>query len=310
MKETNLLPKIEGIIVPTVTPFLDTGKLDQKGVETLTRHLIDGGVHGIFILGTTGETSSLTVELRKNLIRKTCQYANQEKPVLVGISDTCLDVSLELAQVARSEGATAVVTLPPFFFHLDQEDLYNYFSMLADQCELPLFLYNFPHMTKCHLEVGTVKALAAHPNIIGIKDSSGNGVYLEKLLEIKSEITDFSVLPGPEEIMVQSVLAGADGGVNGGANLFPELYVRLYDAAKSKDWDTIQVIQPIIMEISRKIYGAGTKSYSYFQGMKQALNFLGICHPYLARPLLTASATVQMAIQQDMQSIIQKIKAI
>ncbi|PSL01938.1 dihydrodipicolinate synthase family protein [Cecembia rubra] len=310
MKATNLLPKIEGIIVPTVTPLLESGKLDLKGIETITRHLIDGGVHGIFILGTTGETPSLKVDLRKNLIKNTCQYANNEKPVMVGISDPCMDVSLELAQIARSEGATAVVALSPFFFHLDQEDLYNYFSLLADQCELPLFLYNYPNMTKCHLEVGTVKALAAHPNIIGIKDSSGNGVYLEKLLEIKSEKPEFSVLPGPEEIMVQSVIAGADGGVNGGANLFPELYVRLYEAAKAKDWDTIQVIQPIIMEISSKIYGAGKKSYSYFQGMKQALSFLGICQPHLSRPLLAAPATVQMAIQQDMQSIIRKIKAI
>jgi dihydrodipicolinate synthase/N-acetylneuraminate lyase len=286
MKATNLLPKINGIVVPTVTPLLEDRKLDLKGTEKLTRHLMDGGVHGIFILGTTGETPSLTETLRKELIQATCQFANQEKPILVGISDTCLDVSLNLAEEAKSHGASAVVALAPFFFHLDQEDIYHYFLQLADQCQLPLLLYNFPHMTKCQIEAPTVRALAAHPNIIGIKDSSGNGVYLEKLLEVKREISDFYVLTGPEEILAQAVIAGADGGVTGGANLFPQLYVRLFEAAKSQDFATIKKIQSIILEISRKIYGKGKKSYSYFQGVKVGLKKLGICESYLASPLL------------------------
>lgn len=307
MKTTNLLPKIEGIVVPTITPFLRTGRLDQKGTETLTRHLVDGGVHGIFILGSTGETPSLTVQLRKDLIKTTCQFANKERPVIVGISDTCLDVSLELAQVAKAEGAAAVVALPPFFFHLDQEDLYQYYTQLAGQSALPLLLYNFPHMTKCHLEVATVRALANHPQIIGIKDSSGNGVYLQKLLEIKAEQPDFYVLTGPEEMLVQSILAGADGGVSGGANLFPQLYVGLFEAAKAKDWQKVHQIQPIVLEISRRIYGRGRKSYSYFQGLKAALGKLNICESYLAAPLLQPTSELEAEIQMVIIEIKEKV---
>lgn len=300
----NLLPKIEGIVVPTVIPLLENGQLDVKGAETLTRHLLQGGVHSLFILGSTGETPSLSVSLRKDLIKAVCRSTNQEKPLLVGISDTCLDVSLELAQVAQTEGAAAVVALTPFFFHLDQEDLYQYYMHLADQCALPLILYNFPHMTKCHLEVDTVRALSKHPRIIGIKDSSGNGVYLEKLLEIKAEKPDFYILTGPEEMLAQTILAGADGGVSGGANLFPQLYVRLFEAAKAKDWKTMQQIQPIVLEISKRIYGKGGKSYSYFQGLKVAMEKLGICGSHLASPLLR----IQPALEADIQSAILEIK--
>jgi dihydrodipicolinate synthase/N-acetylneuraminate lyase len=307
MKTTNPLPKIEGIVVPAITPLSENRKLDIYGTEKLTRYLVDGGVHGVFILGTTGETPSLTVQLRKDLIKNTCQFANQEKPVIVGVSDTCLDVSLELAQVAKTEGASAVVALAPFFFYLDQEDLYHYYVQLADLCELPILLYNFPHMTKCQLEASTVGELAKHPNIKGIKDSSGNGVYLEKLLEIKSQHSDFFVLTGPEEILVQSVLAGADGGVNGGANLFPQLYVRLFEAAKSKDWKTITSIQPVILEISRKIYSKGIKSYSYFQGLKVALDKLGISGSSLASPLLRANPEFESEIQKAIMEIKEKV---
>ncbi|WP_291788153.1 dihydrodipicolinate synthase family protein [Cecembia sp.] len=307
MIPTNLLPKIEGIVVPAVTPLLGNGKLDLKGTETLTRHLVDGGVHGMFILGTTGESPSLTVQLRKDLIKTACQSANKEIPVLVGISDTCLEVSLDLAEAAKSGGAVAVVALTPFFFHLDQEDLFHYYTQLAEQCALPLILYNFPHMTKCHLEVQTVSALANHPRIIGIKDSSGNGVYLEKLLEIKAEKPDFYILTGPEEMLAQTVLAGADGGVSGGANLFPKLYTRLFEAAKAKDWKTMQRIQPLILEISKRIYGRGEKSYGYFQGLKVAMEKLGICGSQLASPLLKINPDLEADIQSAIIKISEKV---
>lgn len=308
MNTENTSDKLEGIIVPMVTPLHSNGELDKKGTERLIKHLIHGGVHGIFILGTTGEASSLKPSLTKELIELSCKEANGLTKMLVGISHTSTDVSLKLAQVAKQNGADAVVALTPYYFYLDQEELEHYYIHLADESPLPVFIYNFPRMTKLNLEPKTAEKLALHPNIIGLKDSSGNGVYLQKLLPIKKKRPDFSILVGPEEMLAQSVIAGADGGVTGGANIFPELYVYLFEASKNKDWLLIDKIQGIIMEISEKIYGASAKNSAYFSGVKESLYHLGICEPHLAAPMIGIDPKSKETIYSHLDGIHSKIK--
>ena len=308
MNTENTSDKLEGIIVPMVTPLHSNGELDKKGTERLIKHLIHGGVHGIFILGTTGEASSLKPSLTKELIELSCKETNGRTKMLVGISHTATDVSLKLAGLAKDAGADAVVALTPYYFYLDQAELEQYYTHLADESPLPVFIYNFPRMTKLNLEPETVEKLALHPNIIGLKDSSGNGVYLQKLLPIKKKRPDFSILVGPEEMLAQSVIAGANGGVTGGANIFPELYVGLFEAAKKKDYALIDKMQEIIMEISRKIYGASSKNSAYFSGVKESLYHLGICEPHLAAPLIGIDPKSKESIYNNLDGIHSKIK--
>lgn len=310
MYTENTSDKLEGIIVPMVTPLLSNGELDKKGTERLVRHLTNGGVHGIFILGTTGEASSLKPAIKKDLIEITCKEAQGQQLVLVGITHTAIDVSLKIAKTAKENGAGAVVAAPPYYFHLDQDDLFKYYIKLADLSPLPLFLYNFPIMTKNTIEPDTVSKLSQHPNIIGIKDSSGNGVYFQKLLALKKEKPEFSVLIGPEEMLAQTILSGGDGGVNGGANIFPNLYVRLFEAAKNRDLDLVDRIHPLILEISKKIYGCSPKSSSYLCGVKESLYYLGICEPHIAPPLQSVDTYTKETIVQNLEKIIFKIKSI
>lgn len=299
---------LEGIIVPMITPLKSNLELDVKGTDRLIDRMLIGGVHGIFILGTTGEASSLKPALKKSFIEVATNEISGQVPVLVGITHTSFEVSLRMARQAKENGATAVVAAPPYYFPLDQDDLYKYYLKLADQVALPLYLYNYPTMTKCSIELDTVKKLAKHNNILGIKDSSGNGVYFQKLLNLKKEYPDFTVLVGPEEITAQAVLSGADGGVNGGGNIFPSLYVRLYEAAKVKDMATLERIQPIILEISANLYGCSSKTYSYFYGVKESLYYLGICEPYLAPPMQPVDMKTQEKIRENLEKIIFDIK--
>jgi dihydrodipicolinate synthase/N-acetylneuraminate lyase len=308
MNTENTVDKYEGIIVPMVTPLHSNGELDKKGTERLINHLIHGRVHGIFILGTTGEASSLKPTLTKELIELSCKEAKGRTKMLVGISHTSTDVSLKLAHIAKESGADAVVALTPYFFYLDQEELEQYYLHLADHSPLPVFIYNFPRMTKLNLEPETAEKLALHPNIVGIKDSSGNGVYLQKLLSIKKRRPEFSILTGPEEILAQSVIAGADGGVTGGANIFPDLYVSMFEAAKKKDWDLIGKIHDIFMEISKNIYGVSPKNSAYFCGVKESLYHLGICEPHLAAPMIGIDGKSKELIYSHLEGIISKIK--
>jgi dihydrodipicolinate synthase/N-acetylneuraminate lyase len=127
-------------------------------------------------------------------------------------------------------------------------------------------------------------------------------------LPIKKKRPDFSILTGPEEILAQSVIAGADGGVTGGANIFPDLYVSMFKAAKNKDWALIDKIQDIFLEISKKIYNANPKNSAYFCGVKESLYHLGLCEPHLASPMIGLDLKTKEFIYNQLEEIISNIK--
>ena len=148
---------LRGIIPPLITPLNNYDELDVQGIQNLIEHLISGGVHGLFILGTNGEAPSLSYKLRKDFIKRTCELVNRRVPVLVGISDTSFAGSLEISDYSKAFGADAVVVAPPYYFPVAQKELLNYFEALTDRLELPFLLYNMPSHTKVNLTIETVK---------------------------------------------------------------------------------------------------------------------------------------------------------
>lgn len=275
-------PNIKGIIPPMITPLKDD-RIDFEGTARLVDHLIAGGVHAIFLLGTTGEAQSLTYHMRYDFVEAACNQVAGRVPVLVGITDTSLDESVRLAEHAGRCGAAGVVAASPYYFAPSQQELIEYFTALADALPLPLYLYNMPSHVKVFLDVATVRTLAEHPNIVGLKDSSANMTYFETLM-YELDGKDFSLYVGPEELTGECILMGADGGVNGGANMFPELYVSMYDAAITHDIGKVRELQRKIMQISTSIYTVGHYGSSYLKGLKCALSLLGICDDYMAYP--------------------------
>lgn len=275
---------LSGIIPPLVTPLLDDDVLDVEGLNRLIEHLISGGVHALFVLGTTGEAQSLSYKLRVEMIKNTCRITKGRLPVLVCISDTSIVESVNLARIAADNGADAVVSAPPYYFAAGQPELIEFYENLTPQLPLPLFLYNMPTHTKVNFAPATIQRIAEDPRVIGFKDSSANAVYFQSVMYAMKERQDFSMLVGPEEIMAESVLLGAHGGVNGGANMFPELYVELYNAAKNTNLEELKRLQEKIMQISATIYTVGQHGSSYLKGLKCALNLLGICSDYVAAP--------------------------
>jgi len=276
--------KLQGIIPPMITPLLDNDRLDVVGAQKLVEHMIAGGVHGLFILGTTGEAPSLSYHLRYQLVELVCRQVAGRIPVLVGITDTSLYESVKLAEHSKVCGAYAVVSAPPYYYAPSQQELIEYYESLADALPLPLFLYNMPSHVKVSFEPATVKAIAQHPNVIGLKDSSGIMVYFHTLIQIMKDHPDFSLLVGPEELTAEAVLLGADGGVNGGANMFPKLYVELYHAAVNRDIDRVNELQVQVMDISNSIYKVGRYGSSYLKGVKCACSLLGLCSDFMASP--------------------------
>jgi len=282
--ESNLQLPLRGIIPPLVTPLLNNDSLDLEGLKRLIEHTISGGVHGIFILGTTGEFASLSYKLREELIEYTCQWVKGRVPVLVGITDSAFSESLRLAKIAAQCGADAVVLAPPYYFAAGQPELLEYLHRIMKQMPLPLFLYNMPMHTKVKFMPETVRMAAEIPGIIGMKDSSSDLAYFKQVQYALRDRDDFTFMVGPEEFMAEFVLTGGHGGVNGGANMFPKLYVELYHAARNRDLDKIQTLQGKVMQISSTIYNVGSFGSSYLKGLKCALSVLGICSDFMAEP--------------------------
>lgn len=275
---------LRGIIPPLVTPLLDNDTLDAEGLIRLIEHTIRGGVHGIFILGTTGEFASLSHKLRRELTELTCRLVNGRVPILVGITDSAFTESLNLAKIAADFGADAVVLSPPYYFASGQPELLEYLQRIMVQMPLPLFLYNMPVHTKVMFEPETVKAAANIPGITGMKDSSSNLAYFKQVQYVLRDRKNFTFMVGPEEFMSEFVLTGGHGGVNGGANMFPKLYVQLYNASVAHDFEKIVPLQQKVMQISTTIYKVGHFGSSYLKGLKCALSVLGICNDFMAEP--------------------------
>jgi 4-hydroxy-tetrahydrodipicolinate synthase len=249
--------------------------------------LIDGGVHGIFILGTPGEFAGLSSAVKSDLIQITCQQVKGRVPILVGVTDCSFTESVELAAIAHKSGAKAVVAAPPFYMNIGQAELINYYQKLADVVELPLFLYDMPSHTKINIEVESAVKLSKHPNIIGIKDSSGEIENFQALCEAFKQQPEFKIFVGPEEFLAETLKIGGDGGVTGGANLFPKLYVALYEAFQKKEYDTVKKFQETILFLSNNLYQHGTYQSSYLKGLKAAMSFEGLCEDNFAPPLFS-----------------------
>ena len=300
-RETPVMNRWHGIFPPLVTPLSAEDTLDAAGFNKLIEHVIAGGVHGIFLLGTTGEGPSLSTKLKYETVSAGCAAADGRIPVMVGITDTSSVESLALARHAASCGADALVIAPPYYLPPGQAELLEYLAHLAPRLPLPLFLYNMPAMTKVHIDVATVVQAAKIPNIIGMKDSSCNMIYYHELLTALHDM-DFPLLIGPEELLGESVLFGGCGGIPGGANIVPSLYVGMFDAAAEKDTEAMIELQRKIF-VLREIYRVGHYASSGIKGIKCALSLLGICGDFMAEPFHTFRAPERKRVESILREL-------
>jgi len=284
-RSAELPEPVRGIIPPLITPLLDRDRLDADGLARLVEHVLAGGVHGLFVLGTTGEGPSLGHRLRCEMIDRVCELVDGRVPVLVGISDTSFAESLNLADYAADAGASAVVLAPPFYYPVRQEDLTRYIEELVAELPLPLLLYDIPSHTGIDFELGSIRGLIDLPGVVGLKDSSGDMVRLHRERELLDVYPGATLLVGPDELLGEAVLLGADGGVSGGANLAPLLFVDLYEAAARGDVDTVAGLHKRVMQISQRIYTVPDHPAPVIAGLKAALAHLGICTDVMAAPL-------------------------
>ena len=288
-----------GIIPPVLTPFDENGGLDTAALEKVLERLIAGGVHGLFILGTTGEGPSLSYDLRRCLIRQTNTITGGRVPILVGITDTSFDESVRLADFAAENGASALVVAPPCYHPVTQEDLLRYLEQLARRLPLPTLLYNMPSHCKTWYEIDTLRRAFEIDRYIGLKDSSHDMDYFRKAAELMLPQKRLSLLIGPEELLPEALKIGAHGGVCGGAHLLPRLFVRVVEAGAAGDATAMEQLTKRIDDL-RAVYKAGG---GFLKSMKAAMAILGIIQNRLAPPLYPLGGEVFESVRRKLAEV-------
>ncbi len=285
---------LQGIITAMVTPLRDQTTLDIEGLERLIEHLISGGVHGLFPLGTTGEASALPMELRMEVVERTCRQAAGRVPVVVCVTDTSLVEATRLALKARECGAFAISTAPPNYYSITQDEILRYVEKLASESGMPLLLYNAPGNTHHTIAPCTVYRAAQIENVVGLKDSGMSMSYFHEIAALLADRNDFSRLVGPEELLAECVLLGGHGGMAAGSNIDPRLFVDLYNAAVAGDMSQVVPLHQQAVAFGRAIYHGNNP----LRGLKCGLGLLGICSTTLSDPLADYSAEESTAVQQ------------
>ena len=289
---------LSGIVPPLATP-LHEGRLDLAGLERLVQHVLAGEVSAIFVLGTTGEGPALSQPLRREVIEETVSLVADRVPVIAGVSDPSLDEAVELACAADKAGARAVAATPPFYMPMSSAAVRRWYELLADRSPVPVLLYNFPSLANITLTADTTAALMQHPNIIGVKDSSGDMDGFAEFCQQRSQREDWRVFIGPEHLLPEAVALGADGGVCGGANVHPRLYVDWYRAAVDDNHEEVARLREQVNAFMAATYGDPITCESVIHGIKRALAEAGICSAETTWPTSTEPVSGAAAGQVD-----------
>ena len=274
---------LQGIVPPLVTPLKARDQLDYQGLKRLLDHVIEGGVAGVFILGTTGEAPSLSYRLRREMIAESVRLVGGRVPVLVGVTDTAFAETVALAEYAAQCGADTAVLTTPYYFPVGQTELTRYVQNIAPMIPLPMMLYNMPGLTKVWFETETLEKLSEIRSIVGVKDSSGDMDYFKRVCQLKTLRPDWSVLIGPEIQLPEAMAVGGDGGVNGGANVMPKVFVDGYNALRDGDAAAAAAAREKIVTF-QEIYEIGKYASRHIKATKSALSLINICEDLPADP--------------------------
>lgn len=289
---------LHGIIPPIVSPLHAHGSIDTPALGRLMDHLVVGGCSGAFALGTTGEGVGLSYKKRQQLIEASAESLAGRIPLLVGVTDTCLEEAIDLAEFSADAGASAVVVAPPYYLPIDQSQLTRYFLMLAESVRIPVVLYNMPSCCKTVIEASTLLTLADHPNVVGLKDSSGDIAYFRRMVGLL-EGRDFPVMIGPEHLLWTALRAGGTGGVNGGALMWPQLYSTLCNAHVAGNRELAAACDAMIQKVNQCVYKERGGRRMTTEAIKVVLEAKGICQRWVAPPLETISESAGLELLES-----------
>jgi 4-hydroxy-tetrahydrodipicolinate synthase len=272
------MAELKGIIPAMVTPLDDQENLDEVGLRRLVNYLIEAGVHGLFPVGSQGEFFALSPDEKRRVWEIVVEEAAGRVPVCAGTGAITTQQVMELNKLAERAGVDAVSVLTPYFIQPTETELYDHFVAVAEATSLPVLLYNNPGRTSVKLSVGLVARLGEHPNIVGIKDSSGDLTLTIEMIRQTGD--DFTVLMGRDSLIFAGLQHGIKGAIAATANVAPALVVEIYEAFQDGDLARALAAQEKLLPL-RTAFGLG----SFPVVVKDAMNMIGVPAGPARRPL-------------------------
>lgn len=287
----------KGILPAMITPLTEEEKVNKKSLRRLINYLIDGGVHGIYAIGTTGEFYALSNDEYRDILEITIDEVAGRIPVYAGVNKITTRESIKLAEIAEATGVDALSVLTPMFISPNQQQLYEYFSDVANSTSLPIILYDNCPKTNVHIKPETVAKLADIKNIIGIKDSTGDLTVTEEYIRLTSD-KDFNVFIGRDTMILAALVYGAVGAVAATANIAPKICTDIYNYYINNDIENAREAQFKLASL-RIAFSLGT----FPAVIKEGLNMLGldagVCYKPV-KPLTSEERTKLKTILTDM----------
>ena len=286
-------PLFKGVITALITPLRD-GKVDEAAFRTLLERQIAAGVHGVVPMGTTGESASLHLEEHRRVVELCVGIAAGRVRVIAGAGSSSTDKSIELVRHAKTVGADGALVVTPYYNRPSQAGMAAHFEAIAEAVQLPVVLYNVPGRTGVDLANETVARLAAHPNIVGIKDATGD---MARVSWMRANILDqqFDLISGDDPSYLGYHAHGGVGVISVTSNVAPEAMVALHEAAAAGDYAAARQWQDRLIGLHKGLFLDNSPSPS-----KYALARLGLCTEEVRLPLAPTSDAVKPAIDRAM----------
>jgi 4-hydroxy-tetrahydrodipicolinate synthase len=282
----------KGTGVAIVTPFTSKGNIDNKGLKKLVNHLINGNVDYIVALGTTGEAATLNKEEKKEVVQLVLEYTNERVPVVLGLggnntSEVCNDFKLY-----DFKNISAILSVSPFYNKPNQKGIVEHYKQISNVSPVPIILYNVPSRTCSNLNADTTLQLANEfKNIRAIKEASGNIEQCMRIIANKPK--NFELISGDDNLTFPLMACGAGGVISVAAMVYPDKFSTMINHCLKGEFQKALKLHYQIMPVTDLLFADGNPG-----GVKEALNILGICEPYLRLPLYAPNKHVVESLKK------------
>ncbi|MCO4255177.1 dihydrodipicolinate synthase family protein [Pseudarthrobacter sp. HLT3-5] len=299
---TTVASRFQGVIPPVVTPRTVDGAIDVPSLENVTKHLLDGGVSGLFVLGSSGEVTHMTNTERDLVVQTVAGVNAGQVPVIVGAVEQTTNRVIEEAKRVIALGADSIVATSLYYAISNAQENGTHFRSIAAAVDVPVFAYDVPVRTHFKLPTDLLVELGREGVIAGVKDSSGDDVSFRQLLLAAKDIPNFDIFTGHEVVVDGALLGGAQGVVPGLGNVDPAGYRRLFDAAQAGDWAQAAAEQDRLADVFEIVYtpkaGRMSGNAAGLGAFKTALQLMGIIKTnVMSAPMLSLDEDETAAIK-------------
>lgn len=287
----------KGTGIALITPFNDDKSVDFVALERIVNHVINGGADFLVALGTTSEAPTLTTEEKKQVVSTILKANAQRLPVLLGMGGNNTQNVIDQIKAQDFTGIDGILSVVPYYNKPNQRGMKAHFEAIADASPVPFILYNVPGRVGVNLQASTSVELAQHPNIVAVKEASGN---LQQIMEIlRDKPVDFDVLSGDDGITQPLMALGAQGVISVAANAYTKPFAKMMNAMKEGQTEMALKLHYSMLRMNQLIFADGNPA-----GIKCLMSLMGLCKNVLRLPLVPASEKVQQDIENEYNNII------